>query len=198
MNALQQCFRRSMSLCCLLLASYTGLHAQCSGFPATTADADCAPGTTLTSGANINSGNNYGFCGPNTSTYNFSGINLAGGTLRICGNANITGNWNSGTIVVSCGATANFTSGLTLNSNVGIINYGTINVTGDLVFQNNNNYVYNQTAQSVINVSGNITYPQNNGQNAYLMNYGYIKVGGSFNAYEGGFTCLENGSQIQV
>ena len=66
------------------------------------------------------------------------------------------------------------------------------------IFQNGGNYVYNQTAQSVINVSGNITYPQNNGTNAYLMNYGYIKVGGSFNAYEGGFTCLQNGSQMQV
>lgn len=181
------------------LCTSQSLLAQCSsGFPSTTADADCAGGTTLTNNANINSGQSYGFCGPNTTTYNFSGVNLAGGTLRICGNANISGNWNSGTIVVSCGATANFTSGLTLNSNVGVINYGTINITGDLVFQNGGNYVYNESSTSVIKISGNLTYPQNNGTNAYLKNAGYIKVSGTFNAYEGGYTCFSNGGQMEV
>ena len=197
MKAYVRC--RIVSLCLVVSSVLTtgDIYAQCSGFPATTADADCASGTTVSNNANINSGTSYGFCGPNSTTYTYN-VNLNGGVLRICGNANITGNFNSGVIVVSCGATANFTSGLTMNSNVGIVNYGTVNVTGSITFQNNGNYVYNESSTSVLKVSGDVTYPANNGQNAYIKNSGYIKINGTFYAYQGGYTCFMDGGLMDV
>jgi len=177
---------------------HSSLLAQCAGFPATTADGNCGTGNQLANGANINSGDSYYFCGASLANVSYTGINLAGGILRICGNASISGNFNSGIIVVACGSTVNFPSGLFMNGNVGIVNYGIINVTGDITFQNGGNYVYNETANSRLFVSANISYPANNGTNAYLKNSGYIKVNGNFYAYEGGFTCFNSGATMEV
>lgn len=173
----------------LLILSVVAL-AQCPGFPATVADGDCGSFTSLANNSTINSGQTLGVCNSSTGFNSFSGISLSGGIIRICGNTSLSGSFNSGTIVVACGATLDFPAGLTLNQNIGIVNYGTVTVTGNLTFQNNNNYFYNESTTSRLYVSGDVIYPQNNGQNAYLKNNGYISIGDDFNAYEGGFTCL--------
>lgn len=184
-----------LAACSLLIS--VQIYAQCTGFPATVADGDCSGSTPLTSGVNINSGSNYGYCGSSPAYSSFTGLNLNGGTLRICGNANLSGNWNSGVLVVACGSTVTFPSGLLMNNNIKVINYGTVYITGDLNFQNNNNCFYNESSTSALYVSGNINYPQNSGQNAYLKNAGYIKVNGTFNALDGGFTCFSNTGTMQ-
>jgi hypothetical protein len=179
-----------------ILLCFAG-YSQCTGFPATIAESSCGSGVALTSNANINSGT-YSFCGTSSTPTSFTGLNLAGGTITICGNANLSGNWNSGNIVVACGATVTFPSGLLMNNNIRIINYGRVNVTGNLVFQNNGNCFYNESANSLLYVSGNLTFPLNNGQTAYLKNNGYISVGNAFNAYDGGYTCFGSGGQMET
>ena len=172
-------------------------RAQCAGFPATVADANCSGGTPLTSGANMNSGSTFSYCGTSAAFVSFTGLNLNGGTMRICGNASLSGNWNGGVIVVSCGSTVKFPSGLLLNNGAKLINYGTVIVTGDVNFQNLDNCVYNENTSSSITVSGDMIFPQNNGQNVYLKNAGYIKVSGTFQALDGGFTCFTNTGQME-
>jgi len=192
-----------MNLLRFLLVSYLlfngiELFSQCPGFPATVADGNCISGAPLTSGANINSGDNLGYCGNVTTTPTFNNLNLNGGTIRICGNVNLQGNWNSGIIVVSCGSTVNFPSGLLLNNDVKVINYGRVTVNGNLEFQNMNNCFYNETSTSSLTVSGDIIYGQNTNQTAYLKNAGYIRVNGTFNAREGGFTCFTNTGRMET
>lgn len=172
---------------------------QCSGFPATLAESNCGSGTPLVNGANINSGDNYTFCGTTSSSISFNSVNLAGGNLTLCGNATITsGNWNSGTIIISCGSTVTFSSNLTLSSNVKIVNYGRVNINGTLDFQNNDNCFYNETANSSLYVTGDIVWPQNASDRSYLKNNGYISVGGTVNARNGVYYCASDGSILQT
>jgi hypothetical protein len=174
------------------------IQAQCTGFPATLAESDCGTGTALTSNANINSGT-FSFCGTTSATTTVNSINLSGGTITVCGNLIISGgNWNSGNIIVACGATLTFSGGLTMNSNVKIVNYGRVNVTGNLEFQNSDNCFYNEHTSSRLYVSNDIIFPQNVGQNAYLKNNGYISLGGTFNARNGGYTCFGPGAQLET
>lgn len=173
------------------------LKAQCAGFPATIADADCSGGAGMSNNMNANSGT-YGYCGSSSSSASFSGINLNGATLRICGNTTLGfGSWNSGSLVVSCGATVTINSNVTLNTGCGIVNYGTLIINGSLTFQNNNNFVYNELPTSKMTISGNINFPSNSGTKGYLKNAGYIKVGGAYNAYAGVETCFLNGGRLE-
>ena len=180
---------------CLVLLSVVSF-AQCPGFPASLPDQDCNVSTPLSNNANVNSGSTFGICSNSTVATSFTNINLNGGVIRICSNTSISGNFNGGTIVVACGSTLSFPSGLIMNQNIGIINYGTVIVSGNLTFQNNNNFFYNEATTSRLYVSGNLSYPQNNGQNAYLKNNGYISINNNFNALDGGFTCLGPDSRI--
>lgn len=173
------------------------LNAQCAGFPATIADADCSGGGSMSNNMNANSGT-YGYCGSPSSSASFSGIQLNGATLRICGNATLGfGSWNSGSLVISCGATVTINSNVTLNNSCGIVNYGTLIINGSLTFQNANNFVYNESPTSKMTVTGSINFPSNNGTNGYLRNAGYIKVGGTYNAYAGVQTCFLNGGRME-
>jgi hypothetical protein len=182
---------------CGLLFFQQPLRAQCAGFPATIADADCSGGGSMSNNMNANGGT-YGYCGSASSSASFTGINLNGATLRICGNTTLGfGSWNSGSLVVSCGATVTINSNLTLNSSCGIVNYGTLIINGSLSFQNSNNFVYNESPTSKMTVTGNINFPSNNGTNGYVKNAGYIKVGGSYNAYAGVQTCFLNGGRME-
>jgi hypothetical protein len=180
----------------LFYISSSIVYGQCSGFPATVTEVDCADFPSLTSNSTVDGGQTRAVCATSREITTYSNINLNGGIIRLCGNARISGSFNSGTIVVSCGATLECPSGLLLNNAITIVNYGTVNVTGNLTFQNNNNSFFNELSTSKLFVSGNLTFPQNNGQNAYLKNNGYIKVGNSFNALDGGFTCLGENSII--
>jgi len=170
---------------------------QCNSFPATSLDSDCATETPLSNNMNISSGVTFGICGNSNVLLSYTNISISGGTLKVCGNASISGNINNGVIIVACGATLNITSGITLNGNLGIVNYGTVIVTGNMTFQNNNNYFYNESNSSRLYVSGDLSFPQNNGQSAYLKNNGYISVSNNFNANDGGYTCLGPKSRIE-
>lgn len=187
-----------IALFCSFLLLHGMISAQCVDFPATIAEPTCGTGTPLANNQNINAGQTSTFCGTNSSPVNFSSINLNGGSITVCGNANLSGNWNSGTIVIACGATVGFPSGLLLNNNVKVVNYGRVNITGTLEFQNSNNCFYNESSTALLYVSGNIRFPQNNGQNAYLKNNGYISVGGTFEALDGGFTCFGANSSMET
>lgn len=186
-----------IGLLCACLFYQAALQAQCTGFPATIVDADCSGATAMSNNMNANNGT-YGYCGSASSGASFSGIKLNGATLRICGNATLDfSSWNSGSLVVSCGATVTINSSLSLNNHCGIVNYGTLIINGSLTFQNNNNFVYNELATSKMTISGSINFPSNNGTSGYLRNAGYIKVGGNYNAYAGVQTCFLNGGRLE-
>ena len=178
------------------LFSFSTTFAQCTGFPATVAASDCSLYPSLTSNTSVGAGQVLGICTYDNTVHTFSNINLNGGRIHICADAIINGTWNSGTIVVECGATLYFPSGVVLNNNASIINYGTVQITGDLNFQNTNNVFYNESDSSRLLVSGNILTAQNNGQNGYLKNNGFVSVGGTLSALPGGFFCLGPRSQI--
>jgi hypothetical protein len=170
--------------------------AQCAGFPATRADADCSGGTAMSNNMNANSGT-YGYCGSSSSSAAFTGVNLNGAILRVCGNVTLGfGSWNSGSLVVSCGATVTINSNVTLNSNSGIVNYGTLIINGNLSYQNNNNFVYNESATSKMTITGSLNFPSNNGTNGYLKNAGYMKIG-NYNAFAGVQTCFMDGGKLE-
>lgn len=186
----------SLILLATNLLSTSGM-AQCAGFPATIADADCSGGSAMSNNMNANSGT-YGYCGSSSTSASFNGINLNGATLRICGNTTLGfGSWNSGSLVISCGATVTINGNLTLNGSSGIVNYSTLRINGSLNYQNANNFVYNESATSRITVTGNINLPTNNGTNGYLRNAGYIKVGGTFNAGGGTMVCFMDGGRLE-
>ena len=167
-------------------------------FPASLGRPACGVGTQLGNNSNINSGMIFTGCEPNSTINTYSGVNLSGGTLTLCGNFNISGNFNSGSIIIECGSNVTFTSGLTLNSNVRIENYGKVTINGSINFQNNNNCFYNEGTNSQLFVTGNIEYPQNSSQLAYFKNNGYAKISGTFNARNGGYTYLGSGSQLET
>ncbi len=173
------------------------VDAQCAGFPPTVDEKDCSQYTPLFNNMTLNLGDTAGFCSPDPSEMVFTGVNLFGGTIRICGNTSLSGNLNSGTIVVQCGSSLRLPSNTTLNNGVKIINYGSVEVNGNLEFQNVNNAFYNENDSSRLIVSGNLRFPQNSGQNAYLKNNGYIEIGGRFDALDGGFYCFSSGAVLQ-
>lgn len=179
----------------LLLLGGHFANAQCPGFPSIAVDADCADYTTLGNNQNINSGTSFGACDSATATYN--NVNLNGGTVRVCGNVNLSGNFNSGTLVIACGSTLQFPSNVTLNNDVRIINYGTVRVGGNLVFQNQNNLFANESTDAQLFVSGNVQFAQNTNQTGYLKNNGYIRVSGALNGRKGANICLGPGSVIE-
>ncbi|NVK64545.1 MAG: T9SS type A sorting domain-containing protein [Flavobacteriales bacterium] len=171
-------------------------QSQCSGFPPTVAASDCGLYPPLFNNVSVDPGQTYGLCKTDDAIYSFSGVNLNGGMIRICANTTLSGNWNSGIIVVECGATLSFPNGLLMNNNIGIINYGTVEVTGAMEFQNIGNYFYNESDSARLFVSGSIRTPQNNNQTAYIKNNGYISVGGTLNCLNGCFMCLGENSEI--
>jgi len=184
-------------LLCLSGLPVRELSAQCVGFPSTTFQDDCASYPPLVTGANVNNGDVFGICGASAAEEVYSGINLNGGIVRVCANAQITGNYNGGTIVVSCGATLRFPAGLLLNTNVDVVNYGTVEVTGDLTFQNPINAFFNASPDARLLVSGNVNFAVNNTQRGYLINEGFVSIGGNLNQFEGGYLCLQEGSIIE-
>jgi hypothetical protein len=99
---------------------------------------------------------------------------------------------------VACGATVTFSSGLLMNNNIKVVNYGRVNITGNLEFQNSNNCFYNESSTSKLYITGDLIFPQNSGQDAYLKNNGYISIGGTFDARNGGFACFSNSGKLET
>ena len=169
----------------------------CQGFPSSIASADSSGFTqVMLTNENLNTGLTRGVNSV-TGIKNITGLNLNGGSLYINGNVNISGNFNSGNIIVNCGSNVTFPNGLLLNNRVKIVNYGNITVRGDFSFQNTDNVFYNESINSRLIVTNNLIFAQNNGQNGYLKNNGFIRVDGSFRALDGGYTCLGSASVLQ-
>lgn len=183
----------------LLFSLFTAdLFAQsCSGFPAVPTMIPCSSAaSSLSNGANINGGGTYSYCGSGNPTY--SGINLSGGSIYICGNTTLSGgNFNSGTIFVACGATLTFANNVSFSGNLGIVNYGTVQVNGNLTFQNGGCYLYNEGYSAKANITGNFNFPGNQIA-GYIRNSGKITVGGTLNLGAGGKVCAASASVITV
>lgn len=180
----------------LLAVCPASIYSQsCNSFPSAPAMIPCSgAASSLANNVNINNGNTFSFCGSSNPTY--SNVNLSGGSIYICGNATISsGNFNSGRIYVACGATLTFSSSVTFSGNLGIINYGTVQINGNLTFQNGGCYLYNQGYSSKTNITGNFSFPANQVV-GYLRNQGKLTVGGTLDLGAGGLVCAGGGSVI--
>lgn len=116
-----------------------------------TATGNCNTGTVLNSGnTTVNAA--YRFSG----TANYNGINVTnGGVLTVCtGNLTInSGNFNNGgSIIVREGATLTLNYSPNFNNTFTIVNYGVINVNGDVVLQNGSSSIHNHIT-GVFNVA---------------------------------------------
>lgn len=178
------------------LGFYNNLLGQCLPTPPADPLTCGGSGTAFGNNANINSGNVFFHC--NTSG-SFSGLNLNGGDLTICGNVTITSaNLNSGRIIITRSASVTFSSNVTLNNGVTLVNYGTLNINGNLEFQNNENYFYNAATDAQATISGTVIFAQNDNQTGYFFNKGYLTAG-AFQIRNGVRTfCLEDGSTIRT
>jgi hypothetical protein len=171
------------------------INAQC--VPAAPAIAACSGGNGAGSnGVNINSGQTFWFTGGPTTWP--SGINLNGGTFRVCGNLTLNSiNFNSGTIIIESGGSLTINLGggnLYLNGNSSICNRGTFNLNGSLRMQNTNNTIWNIGSGASFNVTGVIEINSATSKiinNAGSITAGSILVQGSASA---GAICMQNGS----
>jgi len=150
----------------LFLHFFSFAYSQCASAPAAQT---CAVGCTpLTNNANVNSGQTYCYTGSGT----LSGINMAGGTIIVCGNLTITSmNYNAGTFYVNSGNSLNFNMGAVNMGNATIVNYGTVTASGNMTMQPVT--YYNATSTSTLTVSGQLTL--NN--NSLLVNNGSLSAG---------------------
>lgn len=183
----------------LVISDLSAVFSQCPViFPPAIADGDCTELPVLPSGNTIiGVDDTYGFCATSSDQVVFNSLNFQGGELWICGNITLTSySLNSGIIVVTCGSELTLSGNTVLNNNMRIYNYGTININGNLEFQNNNNLLYNETENSRLFVTGNLIFPQNNGQDAFFKNNGYMNISQTFNARNGGYTCLGESSVL--
>lgn len=145
----------------------TSAYAQCTAAPS---NGRCN-GTTLTNGANINSGNYYSFNG-GPSTY--SSISEAtGGTLVICGSLTIsTFNFNGGILIINPGGSLTINSLTSTLGNVTIYNFGTLTINADVNFQNGNDLFMNASTSAQF-YQNNSTYSfKINSANSFFINYG--------------------------
>jgi hypothetical protein len=180
----------------LLVFLYSTAAAQCELFPASIDQGNCGDYSTLASGAHVQSGQTYGICPSSSGVQHYSDLLLNGGTIRICGNASLTGMFDQGNIVVECGATAYFPAGLLLKNNCKLVNYGTVIITGNLVMEEVNNAVFNESKRARLLVNGSINFAQTQAQTGFLRNRGYIFVDNTLDALDGGRVCLSDSSII--
>lgn len=126
--------------------------------PAAPAVAACSGGNGAGSnGVNINGGQTFWFNGGPTTWA--SGINLNGGTFRVCGNLTLSSiSFNSGTIIVESGGTLTINGGgdLFLNGNSSICVRGTLNLNRNLRMQNSNNTIWSVGSSAKFNISGQL------------------------------------------
>ena len=189
---------KNITLVLISLIVSIQVYSQCVGFPETIAEDDCSNYAPLTSGENLNAGTTRGICPLDSSIQYYNNINLNGGTIRICGNASITGNFNAGNIVVQCGASLYLPAGMLLNQNMKVVNYGNVYVTGNLDMQNENVAFFNESPSSRLIVDGSINFAANTNQDGYLKNNGYIMISNTLDLLDGGFVCLGDSSIIDT
>lgn len=185
------------------------IKAQCT-FPAGTPNGACT-GTPATDGVNINSGQTFSYTGATTT---FSGINLNGGTLQVCGTLTISNlNFNGGAIVVMSGGSLTLNTGINLNTgslvtnhgtitvngtlnvggtNGGFINYGTANVNGQFALSSTTADLVNGAPTAVFNAPGQTVNLSGEMKNLGVMNVGTLTVNG------GSDVCMGPGSQVNT
>lgn len=157
-----------------LLFIHANSKAQCLVPPAS---GSCSGGNgAATDGVNINSGQTFWY----TATGTFAnGINLGGGTLRICGNLTLSSlNFNSGSILIEAGGslTINGSGALNMNGNSIISNRGSLTINRGVTLQNSNNTIFNATPGSVLNINSGTHVLTINGASSSLINNGTASI----------------------
>jgi hypothetical protein len=189
LNLVKGCLSTCLTLTFLHFAQPS--YSQCAAAPI--AAAACIGGNgTATSGGTINSGISWVTGASN----NFASLTLSGGTLRVCGNLNITTlNFNSGNLVVESGGSVTITSlgSTNLNGNVVFINRGTITMTTNMTFQNPGNAIYNDLSTSVFTVAGLVTV-----NNALIVNRGTMSLSGLYYQGAAGNFCMQDQSITNI
>ncbi|GAB4401456.1 MAG: hypothetical protein OHK0053_24190 [Microscillaceae bacterium] len=137
----------------LLIVLFTDLsQAQCTITPG--ASGTCTGGNgAVGNGQNINADQTYWHAGSNA---NFPNVSLNGGTLRICGTAQLSNfNFNSGNLIIEAGGELRLNGGgqLNLNGNCRITNYGILTIDCNVTLQNANNLIFNANT-GVLNMEG--------------------------------------------
>lgn len=188
----------------LLCVTFAHSFAQCS-FPTGIAKGNCNS-PSVKNNDNINSGQTLSHSG-GAKSFN---ININGGTLQVCGTLTIQNlNWNGGSIVIMEGGSLTFENGLNINlssqsitnygtvtfnssvnMNGNIINYGTINLKGQLAINNTAAYFVNASNVAVVNAT-NADF-QVNGK---LVNLGKI-YNRDMTINSGGAICMGPNSEI--
>lgn len=145
---------------------------------------------------NINAGQTYWFTGSGTFG---NGVNMNGGTLRVCGTLvfnNIS--FNSGTILIEAGGSLTINGGgtLTLNGNSIIQNRGTLTINRNVTMQNANNRIVNATTGAVLNMNSGAYQLQINSSTSKFVNNGVANINNIFVQGSGsaGAVCLGPGS----
>lgn len=179
------------AICLAVCYSTSYVQAQCSG--TILAQQDCNnPGTQIANNENLNTG----ITRWNTGTNTITGVNFNGGTLVVCGNMTLGfGSVNSGNIIIQSGATLTINSAVSFNSNFNISNYGTLNFSGSVSLQNNNNTLANASSTASINFGGNnLTL---NGTGSAIINNGSIGGINAINTANGnGTICMGQGASM--
>ncbi|WNJ20866.1 T9SS type A sorting domain-containing protein [Pontibacter sp. G13] len=161
---------------------------------------DCSGGNgEASNGQNINSGQTFWFAGNATFP---AGVNLNGGTLRVCGTLILsTISFNSGTIIVeeAGSLTINGSSTLNFNGNKTVSNRGQLTINRSITMQNQNNLIINAATGIFEMTGGNYTLEINsatsNFVNSNLATIDNLFIQGSTSP---GAVCLGFGSQLII
>ncbi|NJL14434.1 MAG: T9SS type A sorting domain-containing protein [Microscillaceae bacterium] len=179
----------------LLCTLFTDLsQAQCTITPG--ASGICAGGNgAVGNGQNINTGQTYWHAGSST---NFPNVSLNGGTLRICGTAQLSDfNFNSGNLIIEAGGELVISGGgqLNLNGNCRITNYGILTIARNMSMQNANNFLFNANT-GVLNMVGQEL--ELNSNSSPFINQGEATIGTLRIQSNNGGVCLSPTSSLSV
>ena len=178
------------------------LLAQCATSVSPCAVGSCSGGSgTATNGQNIFGGQTYWYSGAAT---NFSsGLNIYGGTLRVCGTLTLSSIafQNNSSIIVESGGNLTVNVGFNMDGGCTICNRGTLTIKGDVTMQNSNNYIFNTTSASVLNINQTTSTQLNmTGTTNYFINNGIANIGRlmmQMNSTPNAI-CLGSGSSLNV
>ena len=173
-------------------------YGQCTNPPFESA---CTEGNgAATNGITISRNQTYWF----TDTDTFAnGVNLNGGTLRVCGNLNLsTITFSSGRILIEEGGTLtiNHSGTLLLNGNCTISNRGTLNIECSITMQNDDNSIFNATSISILNMNTGAQVLEINSATSVFINNGTANISEVLiqNSCSTNCVCLGTGSAIEL
>lgn len=180
-----------------LVLLYRTSFSQC--LPAAPAVNICGGGNGAAgNGQNIGLGQTYWFSGGPT-TFG-SGVNLNGGTLRVCGNLTMSSiSFNSGRIIIESGGslTLNVGGNVDLNGNCTITNRGFFSINHSLQMQGSNNRIWNDASTAIFNVHGTLKF---NSTSSKLINKGTVNADDIYieSTALAGAICLEDGAIVST